>query len=154
MPWPRAHPEAAPSTARRGGRDAGRGLGGSGGSTGGGGRRPRARLPFPIWPLVGEILERHWKRSGRVCGRLPVSDSSLYKALHRPCDCAGVPRGWSHALRHTAATRLTAAGTVVATIGRILGHRPGSVGTLRYLHSDDDRLRRATETVAHVIQGA
>lgn len=80
-------------------------------------------------------------------GRLPKSNSSLYKALHRFQDRAEVPRsGWHH-LRHTAAALLAAAGTDVATIGRILGHRPGSPITLRYLHTHDPRLRQAAEAV-------
>ena len=55
---------------------------------------------------------------------------------------------------HAAATLLAAAGTDVATIGRILGHRPGSVVTLRYLHTDDERLRQAAEAVAHALRSA
>jgi integrase len=60
-------------------------------------------------------------------------------------------RGGWHRLRHTAATLLAAAGTDVATIGRILGHRPGSVVTLRYLHTDDGRLREAAEAMASAV---
>jgi integrase len=65
-------------------------------------------------------------------------------------DRAEVPHSGWHQLRHTAATLLAAAGTDVATIGRILGHRPGSVVTLRYLHTDDDRLRQAADAVAEL----
>ena len=43
-------------------------------------------------------------------------------------------------------------GTDVATIGRMLGHRPGSPITLRYLHTDDGRLREAAEAVARAVQ--
>ena len=117
--------------------------------------RPRHKtgraLRLPISPPLAEVLERHRRRAGPVCRRLPKSDSSLYKALHRLCDRADVPRGGWHRLRHTAATLLAAAGTDVATIGRILGHRPGSVVTLRYLHTDDDRLRQAAEAVAEAV---
>ncbi|MGE0192470.1 MAG: tyrosine-type recombinase/integrase [Planctomycetota bacterium] len=120
--------------------------------------RPRhktgTRLRLPISAPLAEVLRRHRQRSGLVCRDLPASDSSLYKALHRLCDRAGVPRGGWHTLRHTAATLLAAAGTDVATIGRILGHRPGSVVTLRYLHTDDDRLREAAEAVAVAVQRA
>ena len=69
-------------------------------------------------------------------------------------DKAGVPHSGWHQLRHTAATLLAAAGTDVATIGRILGHRPGSVVTLRYLHTDDNRLREAADAVATAVSGA
>jgi integrase len=68
-------------------------------------------------------------------------------------DRAAVPRSGWYQLRHTAATLLAVAGTDVATIGRILRHRPGSVVTLRYLHTDDDRLRQAAEAVAEAVRG-
>lgn len=121
-------------------------------------RRPRhttgTRLRLPMSEPLREILQRHRQRTGPVCLRLPKSDSSLYKALHRLQHRAGVPRsGWHH-LRHSAATLLAAAGTEVATIGRMLGHRPGSVVTLRYLHTDDNRLRRAAEAVANLVDPA
>jgi integrase len=120
--------------------------------------RPRSKtgrsLRLPMSATLREVLQRRRQGTGLVCPRLPKSDSSLYKALHRLCDRAGVPHGGWHRLRHTAATLLVAAGTDVATIGRILGHRPGSVVTLRYLHTDDERLRRAAAAVAAAIRGA
>jgi integrase len=120
--------------------------------------RPRHKtgraLRLPISPPLAEVLERHRRRAGPVCPRLPKSDSSLGKALHRLCDKAGVPRGGLHRLRHTAATLLAAAGTDIATIGRILGHRPGSVVTLRYLHTDEERLRAAAEAVSEAVRRA
>ena len=120
--------------------------------------RPRHKtgraLRLPISPPLAEVLERHRRRAGLVCPRLPKSDSSLGKALHRLCDKAGVPRGGWHRLRHSAATLLAAAGVDVATIGRMLGHRPGSVVTLRYLHTDDNRLRVAANAVAEALQAS
>jgi integrase len=107
-------------------------------------------MSAPLW----DVLERQRDRRGPVCRHLPESDSSLYKALHRLCDRAGIPPGGWHRLRHTAATLLVAAGTDVATIGRMLGHRPGSPITLRYLHTDDERLRQAAEAVAAAVQHA
>jgi integrase len=101
-----------------------------------------------------EVLERHHRRSGLVCPRLPKSDSSLSKSLHRLCDRAGIPRGGWHRLHHTAATLLAAGGVDVATIGRMLGHRPGSPITLRYLHTDDERLRHAADAVAKAVKTA
>lgn len=120
--------------------------------------RPRHKtgraLRLPISPPLREVLERHRRRAGSVCPRLPKSDSSLGKALHRLCDKAGVPRGGWHRLRHSAATLLAAAGVDVATIGRMLGHRPGSVVTLRYLHTDDERLREAARAMADAVRSA
>jgi len=114
--------------------------------------RPRLKtgraLRLPMSEPLREILERQHPRTGLVCKGLPKSDSSLYEALHRLMDRAEVPRsGWHH-LRHAAATLLASAGTDVATIGRMLGHRPGSPITLRYLHTDDGRLREAAAAVA------
>ena len=120
--------------------------------------RPRhktgTRLRLPMSEPLREVLERHRRRAGLVCPRLPKSDSSLGKALHRLCDKAEVPRGGWHRLRHSAATLLAAAGVDVATIGRMLGHRPGSVVTLRYLHTDDERLREAAAAVADAVRSA
>lgn len=117
--------------------------------------RPRhktgTRLRLPISTPLAEVLKRHKARSGPVCRDLPDDDSSLYHALHRLMDRAEVPRSGWHQLRHTAATLLVAAGTDVATIGRMLGHRPGSVVTLRYLHTDDERLRQAADAVAAAV---
>jgi len=120
--------------------------------------RPRHKtgraLRLPMSEPLRKILKRKRQRTGLVCKGLPKSDSSLYKALHRLMDRAEVPRsGWHH-LRHTAATLLAAAGTDVATIGRILGHRPGSPITLRYLHTDDGRLREAADAVARAVKTA
>jgi integrase len=69
-------------------------------------------------------------------------------------DRAEVPRSGWHQLRHSAATLLAVAGIDVATIGRMLGHRPGSPITLRYLHTDDGRLREAADAVASAVWAA
>ncbi len=103
--------------------------------------RPRSKtgrpLRLPMSEPLREVLERHRQRSGRVCRRLPKSDSSLYKALHRLMDRAGVPRSGWHQLRHT--RRHAPRGR-----GDRRGHdradpraSAGGVVTLRYLHTDD-----------------
>jgi len=49
---------------------------------------------------------------------------------------------------------MTAAGTDVATIGRIVGHRPDSVVTLRDLQTDNNRLQEAADAVATAVRPA
>lgn len=118
-------------------------------------RRPRDKtgvtLAIPIVEPLSAALRALPHRSGLVCLGLPKSDSSLHKALHLACDRAGVPRGGWHRLRHFVATAAATAGWDVATVGRLLGHRPGSAVTLGYMHSDEDRLRGAAEAVAEWI---
>ena len=55
---------------------------------------------------------------------------------------------------HCAVTSLAAAGPDVATIGRMLGHLPRSVVTLRYRHTDDARPRAAAGAVAGAVRRA
>lgn len=118
--------------------------------------RSKTGLPIrvPIVPDLREVLERHRGPTGLVCGRLPKHDSALSKALHRLCDRAGVSHGGWHRLRHSCATILQHAGWDLATIGRLLSHKPGSVVTLRYLHTDDERLKAAAEAVAKALRTA
>jgi integrase len=109
--------------------------------------RERSKTGQPIrvdiGPTLREILVRHRHKTGPVCRRLPKTDPPFNRAVHKLFEAAGVPaapRGQNglHRLRHTFATLM---GGDVATKARALAHRPGSVVTLRYIHSDDDSVR-------------
>jgi len=129
-------------------------------------RRPRQktgeRIRVPIPAGLREALQRCRPvgalPAARVCAGLPRASSDSLRTLYRLYGDAGVAlddlprgsRGW-HLLRHSYATLLGASGADVATIGRLLGHRPGSPVTLRYLHPDDERMRRATEAVERAL---
>lgn len=68
-------------------------------------------------------------------------------AFRRACELAGIADLRFHDLRHTAATRLVAAGLAVAEVSRILGHRTAAM-TYRYINLSDDvlaRMRRALD---------
>ena len=86
-------------------------------------------------------------RSGlcrRIRGRKNDKRNNL-RALKNLCRKAGVPeRSW-HPLRHTYGSMLAAKGVDYRTIGVLMGHAPGSTVTLRYLHTDAERLRAAVE---------
>lgn len=108
------------------------------------------RLVLPIASRLRHVLEALPHRVGRVCRGLPKSDSSLRKTLQQLLATAGItpPRQGSaswHRLRHTFATRLVAAGADLPTVARLLGHRPGSTVTLRYVHGSPERDREAVE---------
>jgi integrase len=55
-----------------------------------------------------------------------------------------------HGLRHNYASMLVAAGQPLETVGHLLGHK-NMVTTRRYAHHRPDQLRKASETLADVI---
>lgn len=104
-------------------------------------------LPVPLEGRLLEVLKAvpRSERVGRVC---PTISEVLYRGnedrvLRMLCRRAGVPEcGW-HRLRHSYASMLYAEGVDLPTIGRILGHAPGSLVTQRYVHPDWVALRKA-----------
>jgi integrase len=60
-----------------------------------------------------------------------ISGSTLQRAHHAVCREAGIDGATLHDLRRTAATLLCAAGVPMPTLGRLLGHAPGSTITTR-----------------------
>lgn len=95
----------------------------------------------PLSPELQEILRRHPSAARLV--RMPDHHSNTLRELKRYCRKAEVPEVSWHPLRHTFGTLLAASGSDVPTIGRLMGHRPGSPITLRYLHTDPERMRAA-----------
>lgn len=102
-------------------------------------------LRIPIVGRLAEALQRARAISGPVCRQLPKSDRSLLKALHLLCDEAGVPRAGWHRFRHTFGTRLSSNRAPYAALQRLMGHKPGSSVTGRYVHPDEDELRNAMD---------
>ena len=69
------------------------------------------------------------------------------------CKAAGITSLRIHDLRHSYASFLVSAGLSLPVIGALLGHtQPGT--TARYAHLHDDPLRKATERVGAIIEGA
>ena len=69
------------------------------------------------------------------------------------CKAAGISGLRVHDLRHSHASMLAGAGYSLPVIGALLGHTQPST-TARYAHLADDPLRKATETVGAIIEGA
>lgn len=113
------------------------------------------RIDVPMADALKEVLKRHRATSGPVCRGLPDDDGHLYKMLGAVLRAAGIPsedrHGW-HGLRHSMATILGANGADVATIGALLGHRPGSPVTLRYIHASSDRKEAAIKGLAAALR--
>ena len=97
--------------------------------------------------------------TGPVCRRLPKYYRNSLVTLRRIFDRAGLQKasrgrnGW-HRLRRTAATILDAHGASVTTIGRVMGHRPGSAQTLRYITPDLERERVFMQKMADAVKAA
>ena len=102
-------------------------------------------LPIPLEGRLLEVVKGAKVRKGRVCPGVALEPhaGNEDRALRMLCRRAGVPPcGW-HRLRHSYATMLYAEGVDIPTLGRLLGHAPGSPVTLRYVHPDWDALREA-----------
>ncbi len=102
-------------------------------------------LPIPLEGRLLEVVKRVKVRKGRVCPAVALEPhaGNEDRALRTLCRRADVPPcGW-HRLRHSYATMLYAEGVDIPTLGRLLGHAPGSPVTLRYVHPDWEALRKA-----------
>jgi integrase len=118
-------------------------------------RRARRKTGEPLeTPIAGpllDVLDRNRATHGQVVRGLPESDSGLSKAVRELYDAAGVKRTKGdgiHRLRDAGATLLAAEGVDQATIGRLLGHAPGSAVTARYIRPDVGARHRAIDGLA------
>jgi integrase len=99
----------------------------------------RGARTIPLPNVAVDALRRHrrrqlearlaagkrWADSGFVFTTpigTPIDPDNLTKAFHTACDTAGVRRRRFHALRHSAATLMLAAGTPLEVISKTLGH--------------------------------
>jgi hypothetical protein len=91
-------------------------------------------------------------RSVRV-GRAPSQPSR--QTARGPCAAPGTSATFGAQMRilpgHACATFPGHPKGAVATVGALLGHRRGSPVTLRYVHTDDERLRAAAATVGTAL---
>lgn len=109
-------------------------------------RGSRRELPVPP-DLAARLMDWRAKVGGvgfiapAETGR-PLSHGNARRALRQMLAAAALPEGlvtW-HGLRHTLGLRLTELGTSEAIMGKILGHKGGSV-TRRYTHAEVEALR-------------
>ena len=113
-----------------------------------------------VVPLSAPALQLLAKM--RECSRsdyaFPNRDGSGHRVdLKKPwqaiCKAANITGLRVHDLRHSYASFLVSAGLSLPVIGALLGHtQPGT--TARYAHLHDDPLRKATERVGAIIEGA
>ena len=97
-------------------------------------------------PLKGStpalwITERG-SRAGRAGGR--VSRTQVRKLVRQCGEAVGIAGLHPHALRHTCASTLFAAGADLLTVQRLLGHR-SVVSTQRYVTIGNDKLRQEAD---------
>ena len=72
----------------------------------------------------------------------------LTAALRHVCEKAGLGNLYTlHALRHTAATWMLAAGTDIKTAQRILGHSEAGILLRTYAHAIEGRGRSAVDAI-------
>ncbi len=95
----------------------------------------------------------HYGDSPYVCPairnhRKPLSPGSYDQAWRRFLDRAGVPRVGTHGIRHRAATDIANSGIPVK-VGMVLTAHKTVVMFMRYVHTEDDPVRKAAELVAN-----
>lgn len=107
----------------------------------------------PLSPAVIEELRAHPRDGELVFPKLDggmMNPAPAVKYLYRICKRAGLGTfGW-HVLRHTCATRLTAAGVPLRVVQELLGHTTLKM-TARYAHVEVASLRRTAALLEDAI---
>lgn len=129
-----------------------------------------SRRSIPLGTTALDALRRHrkaqveerlhagaaWVNHGLVFTRAlgtPLDAGTVLRDSHYPLLArAGLPRVNFHALRHTAATLLLAAGTHPRVVAERLGHTTPSVTLNVYSHVTPTMQREATETLDAVLR--
>lgn len=115
--------------------------------------KQRREKAVPITPGIRAVLDT-FPRGGPGDYIFPIRRQGveLYPeyVMHQIRDASGIPDFEFHGLRHTAATIMVTEaqgrGVGLADIMKILGHSRAET-TLRYLHEDEGRMRKAVEIV-------
>ena len=77
----------------------------------------------------------------------PLSPHAYYSAWRRILDHAGVPRIGTHGIRHRSATDIANSGIPVKVGMALTAHKTVAM-FMRYVHTEDDPVRKAAELVA------
>lgn len=117
----------------------------------------RLRVPNPkdrgnprTIPLPGRlkpVLERLCTGK-RTAHKIAPKESALNAIVHTWKSRLDEPRWNFRQLRHAYATGLLRAGATVVDVGKLLGHAPNSMSTMRYLHALDQGLEDAVTRYA------
>ncbi len=90
-------------------------------------------------------------------GSKPMSKHTYWAGWRRILERAGLPHCGTHAVRHRAATDIANSGVPVKVGMALTAHKTVTM-FMRYVHTEDDPIRQAAETVASrrriVVQGA
>ncbi|MCY1293978.1 Phage integrase family protein [compost metagenome] len=78
----------------------------------------------------------------------PLSPHAYYSAWRRILDRAGVPRVGTHGIRHRSATDIANSGIPVKVGMALTAHKTVAM-FMRYVHTEDDPVRKAAELVAN-----
>ncbi|MHB1203689.1 MAG: tyrosine-type recombinase/integrase [Acidithiobacillus sp.] len=78
----------------------------------------------------------------------PLSPGSYYQAWRRFLDRAGVPKVGTHGIRHRSATDIANSGIPVKVGMALTAHKTVAM-FMRYVHTEDDPVRKAAELVAN-----
>ncbi len=115
-------------------------------------RKTGELLRVPLTDRAREVLGHtpESKRVGLVCAAAKGGYHPLTNVLRRRQRRAKIPVGGWHRLRHSCGARLVALGVPLPAIRRWLGHAPGSMTTLRYLHADDSMMLDAAGKMGRV----
>ncbi len=95
----------------------------------------------------------HYGDSPYVCPAIrdhskPLSPGSYDQAWRRFLDRAGVPRVGTHGIRHRSATDIANSGIPVKVGMALTAHKTVAM-FMRYVHTEDDPVRKAAELVAN-----
>ena len=109
----------------------------------------------PLSAVAQRLLSNapHYGDSPYVCPairghRKPLSPGSYYQAWRRFLDRAGVPKVGTHGIRHRSATDIANSGIPVKVGMALTAHKTVAM-FMRYVHTEDDPVRKAAELVAN-----
>ncbi|QAU22637.1 DUF4102 domain-containing protein [Dyella sp. M7H15-1] len=108
----------------------------------------------PLSAEARRLLENapHYGDSPYVCPAIldhskPLSSGSYYHAWRRILDRAGVPKVGTHGIRHRSTTDIANSGIPVKVGMALTAHKTVAM-FMRYVHTEDDPVRKAAELVA------